>query len=117
MKIYVIKTDELKGDFSRIDFEKDLNPEQYKVVTQSGGPSLVLAGAGSGNTRTLVYKVAYLLSKGIPPQNILLVTFTNKAARTMQDRIEMLLKAKPKNLWSGTFHHIGNRSLRKKSGV
>jgi len=71
-----------------------------------------LAGAGSGKTRTLVYRVAYLLSKGVPPKNILLVTFTNKAARTMQDRVEMLLKAKPRNLWSGTFHHIGNRSLR-----
>ncbi len=109
---YVIKTDKIGGDFSRIDFEKDLNPEQYKVVTESEGPSLVLAGAGSGKTRTLVYRVAYLLSKGIPPQNILLVTFTNKAARTMQDRVQVLLKAKPKNLWSGTFHHIGNRSLR-----
>ncbi len=112
MKKYIIKTDNIKSISPRIDFEKDLNPEQYKVVTQFEGPSLVLAGAGSGKTRTLVYRVAYLLSKGIPPQNILLVTFTNKAARTMQDRIEMLLKAKPKNLWSGTFHHIGNRSLR-----
>ncbi len=109
---YIIKKDNIKDTKTHIDFEKDLNPEQYKVVTQSEGPSLVLAGAGSGKTRTLVYRVAYLLSKGIPPQNILLVTFTNKAARTMQDRIEMLLKAKPKNLWSGTFHHIGNRSLR-----
>ncbi len=112
MKKYIIKTDNIKGVSPRIDFEEDLNPEQYKVVTQSEGPSLVLAGAGSGKTRTLVYRVAYLLNKGIPPQNILLVTFTNKAARTMQDRIEMLLRAKPKKLWSGTFHHIGNRSLR-----
>jgi len=109
---YIIKKDNLGEARYNIDFAKDLNPEQYKVVTEAEGPSLVLAGAGSGKTRTLVYRVAYLLSKGIPPQNILLVTFTNKAARTMQDRVEMLLKAKPKNLWSGTFHHIGNRSLR-----
>jgi DNA helicase-2/ATP-dependent DNA helicase PcrA len=72
----------------------------------------VLAGAGSGKTRTLIYRVAYLLEQGIPADNILLVTFTNKAARNMQDRIEMLLRAKPRGLWSGTFHHIGNRSLR-----
>lgn len=109
---YTIKKDSIKDTETHIDFEKDLNPEQYKVITHSEGPSLVLAGAGSGKTRTLVYRVAYLLNKGIPPKNILLVTFTNKAARTMQDRIEMLLSAKPKNLWSGTFHHIGNRSLR-----
>ncbi len=109
---YTIKTSTSKAGISKVNFKKDLNPEQYKVVTESEGPSLVLAGAGSGKTRTLVYRVAYLLNKGIPPQNILLVTFTNKAARTMQDRVEMLLKAKPKNLWSGTFHHIGNKSLR-----
>jgi len=95
-----------------VDYKKDLNPEQYEVVTKADGPSLVLAGAGSGKTRTLIYRVAYLLGKGIAPQHILLVTFTNKAARNMKDRIELLLKAKPKGLWSGTFHHIGNRSLR-----
>jgi len=108
---YVLKTGPEQTAYASVDFRKDLNDEQYKVVTEADGPSLVLAGAGSGKTRTLVYRVAYLLSKGIPAQNILLVTFTNKAAHTMQDRVEMLLKAKPKNLWSGTFHHIGNRSL------
>ena len=99
-----------------VDYTKDLNPEQHEVITKAEGPSLVLAGAGSGKTRTLIYRVAYLLEKGIPPQNILLVTFTNKAARNMQDRIEVLLKAKPQGLWSGTFHHIGNRSLRLYAG-
>jgi len=107
---YIIKTDSSR-EIRTVDYKKDLNPEQYEVVTTSEGPCLVLAGAGSGKTRTLIYRVAYLLEKGIPPQNILLVTFTNKAARNMQDRIEVLLKAKPKGLWSGTFHHIGNRSL------
>ena len=108
---YVIKK-ELPRSFREVDYRGDLNPEQYEVVTKAEGPCLVLAGAGSGKTRTLIYRVAYLLGKGVPPENILLVTFTNKAAKNMQDRVEMLLKAKPKGLWSGTFHHIGNRSLR-----
>lgn len=109
---YVLGRESGGENYSGVEFKKELNEEQYKVVTEAEGPSLVLAGAGSGKTRTLVYRVAYLLEKGIRPENILLVTFTNKAAHTMQDRVEMLLKAKPKNLWSGTFHHIGNRSLR-----
>ncbi len=112
---YTIKT-EPAGRFKKVDYKTALNPEQYDVVTGAEGPCLVLAGAGSGKTRTLIYRVAYLLEKGVPPQNILLVTFTNKAARNMQERIELLLKANPKGLWSGTFHHIGNRSLRMFAG-
>lgn len=108
---YIIK--DLKPSLeTTIDYKSQLNPQQYEVVTKADGPCLVLAGAGSGKTRTLIYRVAYLLEKGIKAQNILLVTFTNKAARLMQDRVEALLKAKPKGLWSGTFHHIGNRSIR-----
>ena len=95
---YFLNTDIDSGPISGVDFKKELNSEQYAVVTQAEGPSLVLAGAGSGKTRTLVYRVAYLLAKGISPQNILLVTFTNKAARTMQNRVEMLLKSKPKKM-------------------
>ncbi|MDD4203165.1 MAG: ATP-dependent helicase [Candidatus Omnitrophica bacterium] len=109
---YTLFTDTPGSKFTDIDYQKELNPEQYKVVTDADGASLVLAGAGSGKTRTLVYRVAYLLNQGVSPQNILLVTFTNKAAHTMQDRVEMLLRAKPKGMWSGTFHHIGNRTLR-----
>lgn len=108
---YIIKSTPT-GSFKKVDYKTALNPEQYEVVTKAEGPCLVLAGAGSGKTRTLIYRVAYLLEKGVPAQNILLVTFTNKAARNMQERIEGLLKAKPAGLWSGTFHHIGNRSLR-----
>lgn len=96
----------------RIDYKKDLNAEQYAVVTEADGPCLVLAGAGSGKTRTLIYRLAYLLEKGIPPENILLMTFTNKAAHEMQNRLESLLKARPTGLWRGTFHHCGNRSIR-----
>lgn len=97
---------------TKIEYAKELNPEQLKVVMEADGPSLVLAGPGSGKTRTLIYRIAYLLEKGIPPQNILLMTFTNKAAHQMQNRLELLLKARPRGLWCGTFHHIGNRSLR-----
>jgi len=97
---------------THIDFRGDLNDKQYEVVTCSDGPCLVLAGAGSGKTRTLIYRLAYLLEKGVPARDILLMTFTNKAAREMRERTEELLGYEPKGLWSGTFHHIGNRSLR-----
>ena len=96
-----------------IDYKNKLNPEQYQVVTEADGPSLVLAGAGSGKTRTLVYRVAYLIENGVPPENILLVTFTNKAAKEMMDRVQGLLGFKPEGFWGGTFHHIGNRILRR----
>ena len=97
---------------TKIDYPKHLNPEQLNVVMNADGPCLVLAGAGSGKTRTLIYRVAYLLEKGVRPQNILLATFTNKAARQMKDRIELLLKKHIRDLWCGTFHHVGNRILR-----
>jgi len=96
-----------------IDYRNQLNDEQYRVVTDADGPCLVLAGAGSGKTRTLIFRVAYLIEMGIKPENILLVTFTNKAAREMLDRVEKYLGFKPKDLWGGTFHHVGNLILRK----
>jgi DNA helicase II / ATP-dependent DNA helicase PcrA len=96
-----------------IDYKKLLNPEQYEVVTEADGPCLVLAGAGSGKTRTLVFRVAYLIEQGVKPENILLVTFTNKAAKEMLSRVEEYLGFEPEHLWGGTFHHIGNLMLRK----
>lgn len=96
-----------------INYAHELNPEQLKVVSEGEGPCLVLAGAGSGKTRTLVFRVAYLLAHGIKPDNILLMTFTNKAAKEMLFRVESLLGYKPKGLWGGTFHHIGNLILRR----
>src|SRR5207247_4232260 len=71
------------------------------------------AGAGSGKTRTLTYRVAYLLENGIDPRNILLLTFTNKAARQMLDRVANLLPVDASGLWGGTFHSVGNRMLRR----
>ncbi len=97
----------------RINYENDLNPQQIKAVTEAEGPCLVLAGAGSGKTRVLIYRLAYLLEKGVNPQNILLVTFTNKASKEMIHRAESFLKMSLSHLWTGTFHHIGYRILRK----
>jgi len=97
----------------KIPYEKELNPEQLRAVTSSEGPTLVLAGPGSGKTRTLTYRVARLLESGVDPKQILLVTFTVKAAREMLSRVEQILKYKPDGLWGGTFHHIGNMLLRR----
>ncbi|MCX6781192.1 MAG: ATP-dependent helicase [Candidatus Magasanikbacteria bacterium] len=92
-----------------INFKKELNEEQVRVVENGDGACLVLAGAGSGKTRTITYRVAYLLEKGVPAENILLLTFTNKAAKEMADRVTQLVGQAPKGMWSGTFHHIGYR--------
>ena len=99
-------------NFAPIDFQADLNEEQYAAVTAEPGPSLVLAGAGSGKTRTLTYRVAYLLHQGVKPYEILLLTFTNKAAREMLDRVEDLTAISRRQLWGGTFHSIAQRILR-----
>ncbi|MDO8599075.1 MAG: UvrD-helicase domain-containing protein, partial [bacterium] len=96
-----------------ITYEKDLNGEQLDVVLHGDGPCLVLAGAGSGKTRTIVYRVAYLLDADVLPQQILLLTFTNKAANAMLSRVEQLLGHTPQGLWGGTFHHVANRILRR----
>ena len=95
-----------------IDFVKELNAEQLKVVQNGDGPCLVLAGAGSGKTRAITYRVAYLLEKGVDPNNILLVTFTNKAATEMIDRVQALTNGEICLPWSGTYHHIAYRILK-----
>lgn len=95
-----------------IDYDAELNLEQLAVVKEGDGPCLVLAGAGSGKTRTVTYRVAWLLEHGVPPERILLLTFTNKAAKEMVTRLEMLLKNYPQGVWAGTFHSIANRILR-----
>ena len=95
-----------------IDFKAQLNDDQYQSVTAEPGPLLVLAGAGSGKTRTLTYRVAWLLSQGVRPGEILLLTFTNKAAKEMLHRVQELTGIEPKRFWGGTFHSIGHRALR-----
>src|SRR3954467_4043577 len=87
----------------QIDYAGELNPQQHAAVTAPPGPSLVLAGAGAGKTRTLIYRVAYLLEQGIPAERILLLTFTNKAAREMMRRVADLLRQQPPSLWGGPF--------------
>ena len=96
----------------RIDYKAELNEQQYAAVTSPPGQALVIAGAGSGKTRTLTYRVAWLLDNGIQPESILLLTFTNKAAREMQERVQALVTQDASRIWGGTFHSIGNRLLR-----
>ena len=96
-----------------IDYAAELNKQQLAAVAAPPGPILVIAGAGSGKTRTLTYRVAYLLENGIDPRNILLLTFTNKAAREMLNRVANLLPVDASGLWGGTFHSVGNRILRR----
>jgi DNA helicase-2/ATP-dependent DNA helicase PcrA len=106
------RTPDASGAFPPIDFRAELNDEQFAAVTAEPGPLLVLAGAGSGKTRTLTYRVAYLLSMGVRPGDILLLTFTNKAAKEMLARVEQLTGIEPRRFWGGTFHSIGARILR-----
>src|ERR1043166_7178977 len=96
----------------QIDYAGALNPQQLAAVQAPPGPALVIAGAGSGKTRTLIYRVAFLLEQGIPADRILLLTFTNKAAKEMMRRVADLLGQELAALWGGTFHSIANRVLR-----
>ncbi|HEV7426021.1 MAG TPA: ATP-dependent helicase [Thermoanaerobaculia bacterium] len=96
----------------RVRYEDDLNQEQLDVVMAGEGPMLVIAGAGSGKTRALTYRVSRLIEDGVDPSDILLLTFTNKAAREMLSRVEQLVTIDTRRIWGGTFHSIGNRLLR-----
>src|SRR5512135_3537791 len=100
-----------------MDFLDQLNPAQRKAVAAGGGPILVLAGPGSGKTRVLTQRVAYLISQaGVHPYRILAVTFTNKAAREMQSRVEKLLGPDAtRGMWLGTFHAMCARMLRRET--
>src|SRR3954451_11624151 len=94
----------------RTDLLSDLTPAQLQAATHAGGPLLILAGAGSGKTRVITRRVAYLLEQGIRPSNILAITFTNKAASEMRQRVEALVPGC--RVWISTFHALGARLLR-----
>ncbi len=95
------------------EYISQLNPEQADAVLGSEGPSMVLAGAGSGKTRVLTYRIAHLIANGVSPFNILALTFTNKAAKEMRERIEKIVGPNARNIWMGTFHSVFSRILRK----
>ncbi len=111
MRKFIIKSEQAKP--SVINYRDVLNEEQRAVVLAGKGPLLVIAGAGSGKTRTATYRVARLIEAGVAPARILLVTFTNRAAREMLSRVETLLRAETRRVWGGTFHSLGNRILRR----
>ncbi len=114
MKRYVIKEDSLRREeqaFS-IPYKEALNPSQYEAVTTLHGPMLVIAGAGSGKTRTLTYRVARLVEEGVPPSAILLLTFTRRAAQEMLRRAAALLDQRCERIAGGTFHSFANLTLR-----
>jgi DNA helicase-2/ATP-dependent DNA helicase PcrA len=97
----------------QIDYRKELNPAQYDAVTSVNGPHLIIAGAGTGKTRTITFRVAYLVELGVKPESILLLTFTRRAAQEMLRRASMLLDARCEKVSGGTFHSFANMTLRK----
>jgi len=95
-----------------VDYLKELNPAQQEAVKAIDGPVMIIAGAGSGKTRVLTYRIAYMLQHGIDSFRILSLTFTNKAAKEMRHRIEKVVGSEARNLWMGTFHSVFAKILR-----
>src|SRR5947207_1833678 len=95
-----------------VDYDRDLSEEQRAVALCDPRPTLVIAGAGSGKTRALTFRVAHLLETGTAPETILLLTFTNKAAREMMTRVGQLCRVETRRMWGGTFHHVAHGLLR-----
>jgi DNA helicase-2/ATP-dependent DNA helicase PcrA len=114
MKRYVIKRDATTAAPERLArYREELNDEQFAVATAPAGAALVIAGAGSGKTRAITYRVAYLVEHGVAPSRIMLATFTNRAAREMLRRVEQLTGGDVRRVWGGTFHRIANLILRR----
>src|SRR6267142_410405 len=95
-----------------VDYDRDLSDEQRAVALCEPRPTLVIAGAGSGKTRALTYRVAHLIESGAPPEKLLLLTFTNKAAREMMARVGQICRIETRRMWGGTFHHVAHGLLR-----
>ncbi len=111
---YVLKRDQGALPERLTRYKSELNEEQFRVVTAPPKATLVVAGAGTGKTRAITYRVAYLIEQGVSPQRILLATFTNRAAREMLRRVESLTgNQNVHRIWGGTFHRIANMMLRR----
>ncbi|MHB1254309.1 MAG: UvrD-helicase domain-containing protein, partial [Candidatus Humimicrobiaceae bacterium] len=114
MKEYKLKSSNIKKDADyKINYESELNAAQLEAASIKNGPVLVIAGAGTGKTKTLVYRVARLVEEGVNPENILLLTFTRKAAINMLKRASMILDDRCGKISGGTFHSFANTILRK----
>ncbi|MEE9203648.1 MAG: ATP-dependent helicase, partial [Nitrospirales bacterium] len=115
MKPYVLRRSAEEGLARKlsVDYAQALNPQQLAAVTAPDGPALVIAGAGSGKTRTLVYRVAYLIDSGVDPETILLLTFTRRAAQEMLKRVGLLIGGRSERVAGGTFHSVANVLLRR----
>src|SRR2546421_10565251 len=109
---YIIKSEPAKAS-SLVNYREELNPEQHAVVMAGKGPLLVIAGAGAGKTRTVTYRVARLIEAGVAPARLLLVTFTNRAAREMLSRVETLVPADVRRVGGGPVHSIAHPLLRR----
>src|SRR5256885_10635013 len=115
MTRYIIKRPDTQAAAEKLArYRAELNEEEFRAVTAKPGAALVVAGAGSGKTRVITYRVAYLIEQGVAPQRIVLATFTNRAAREMLRRVETLTGSQNVHrVWGGTFHRIANMMLRR----
>src|SRR5919107_904845 len=111
-RVYAPRIRESEPPPASRDFAADLNPEQAAAAIHKEGPLLIIAGAGTGKTRTLVYRVAHLIDRGVAPERILLLTFTRRAAHEMLSRAERLVGSVSARVQGGTFHATGHRLLR-----
>src|SRR5436190_21461602 len=114
MPRYVIKRDQNALPEKLTRYRSEINDEQFQVVTAKPQAALVVAGAGTGKTRAITYRVAYLIEHGVSPQRIMLATFTNRASREMLRRVETLTGSQNVHrVWGGTFHRMANLILRR----